>query len=194
MKEDRKAALKRQIEEAFADVPSPGSDPRELVENYSEFQKSDGMFTADAFAGRHWKDMPIEAITDNAIVADGILQMAPQAFLFYLPGFMITTLDRPNCFWEGEGTLIFTLCPREPHDYDPSMNPDRVKYARAVDEAIAKDYKEKMSLLSPVQRKAVIDFLTYLREVEGSGDPSINRAIDYISELGQSASDNPLRP
>ena len=55
--------------------------------------------------------MPLEAMLQNAMVARGLLHMNANAFHFYLPGFMITTLDSPNCFWEGSGSLIFTLTP-----------------------------------------------------------------------------------
>ena len=73
------------------------------------------------------------------------------------------------------------------------MSAEQLLYDQESDERIRKDYEAKMSLLSSSQRKAVIDFLTYLRDVEEFDfDASyINETIDYILKLGQSAGHSP---
>ena len=199
MTEDRKGLLKQQIEDAFSDVPSPGVDPEELVDNYSPFDPTVGKWTGDAFAGRHWKDMPLEIMAENHMVACGLGQMTLPAFHFYLPGFMMVTLDSPDCDWEGSGSLIFDLAPPEPDSSEESgKTPEQLAYKREVDEVIRKDYEISMGLLSPAQRKAVLDFLGYVKGTfseEETPDSNldlrnINRAIAYISSLDYAPMDD----
>jgi len=183
--DERKNTLRQRIEEAFADIPSPGTTPEDIVEDYNNFE-GEKMWTAKAFAGRHWKDMPLDAMSNNSAVACGSILMTVRAYHFFLPGFMIVTLDRSACHWEGVGTLVFTLTPPLPTEQEPDMTPEEIQNIKSNDRVIQKRHEERIRLLSPAQKEVVIDFLKHLRDVEEFDAPDstdINRAISYLSKL-----------
>ena len=186
--DDKIASLKLQIARAFADVPSPGDDVDDLVVT---FGAGEGEDIADAFRGRHWKDMPLDLILENFYFASSLTHMTPQAFHYYLPGFLLLLLDRPDS--EPDGPTLWNLAPPEP---DPELEnifapkdlegkPLEPVMPGAFYEYAIKKYRERMGLLSPAQRKAVLAFLDFQGKLAtDEEEPAIRRAITSISGLG----------
>jgi hypothetical protein len=84
-----KDALKTAVASAFSDVPrpqegriaQPSADDRENIES--------------AFRGRHWHDMPVDALLRHHLLAQSLSSMTPEAFQFFFPGFLLLAVDHP---------------------------------------------------------------------------------------------------
>src|SRR5690242_17182928 len=81
----RAEQVKRQFEEAFADVPYPGDDLIAYDKDAWECPK----LNAD-FRGYHWRDVPREIVRSHA---DDLALLSPAGFHFYLPAFVFASFD-----------------------------------------------------------------------------------------------------
>lgn len=185
---DRTAEVKQQISEAFSDVPYPGDTVADLARASSV---NDDINIADAFRGKHWREMPIEVLLSNHFIAESLPHMTLKAFHFYLPGFMLATLDRRGTHL-ADSTLLSLAPPQlssEIKDF-PGASQDAVRQIRDILKRndvhiplLKKEYEERMSLLSLTQKKAVLAFLNLLKQDGAIGWPpnGIDRAIECLS-------------
>ena len=90
MKADPVAQLKEKILEAFADVSYPGDD--QLVTHSDCFER-DAIRTF--FKGKHWRDINLEWLnreySQDPSACLGF--MTPQAFRYYLPAYLLISID-----------------------------------------------------------------------------------------------------
>jgi len=82
----------------------------------------------------------------------------PEAFHFFLPAFMLVSMDRYE-----KGDLI----------------PDAIRFHFEYSAEIQGHFAVRMSKFSPAQRKAIIDYLIHL---ESKGAGSSEHAIGMLSE------------
>ncbi|NNN06160.1 MAG: hypothetical protein HKL90_09700, partial [Elusimicrobia bacterium] len=100
---DEKDALKSAIAAAFSDVPRPqegrialpSADDREDIES--------------VFRGRHWRDMPVDALLRHHLLAQSLSSMTLEAFRFFFPGFLLLAVDHPVSDIADE--VLFDLIP-----------------------------------------------------------------------------------
>lgn len=95
MVEDEEERIRRVIEQieevrqcislAFADTQYPGDAA--IMETYN--RNGRGLF----FFGERWQDMPVPTIRGND---ETLVRFGPDAFRYYLPAFMIVSLDEPT--------------------------------------------------------------------------------------------------
>jgi hypothetical protein len=89
--------LKRQIADAFADVPYPGDD--RIVDDPSDWEAADLLA---CFKGRHWKALTHEDLFQNSLTFVGL-----EAFSFYLPAYLYAALDD----YKDLTDVVYLLCP-----------------------------------------------------------------------------------
>ncbi len=158
--------LKRQIEAAFGEVAYPGDD---IFESFSsEWDRLRPVLT-----GRDWRQLPADLIIDYAPLSSGLFPMTPQAFQYFLPGYLWICLDNPNdggvAHIEEHLHTIFNPIPGQKWSMD------------------------RLDPLTPAQLSAVIEFLSFRladvrRNAEKCGivSPSgenFERCIEFISKL-----------
>lgn len=89
--DDRELALKRdiarEIEEAFADVPYPGDDRLLAYPNYYE-----SAYILEFFPGKHWRELVCKIPPEHDV---SVVLFSAEAFRFYIPAYVITTLLDP---------------------------------------------------------------------------------------------------
>lgn len=78
--------LAARIKQVFADVPCPGDD--RLVLDLRDFESGE---TVHAFAGRHWKESPLDFLSDHLMQ---LHNLTPEAFRYYLPACLLASLRR----------------------------------------------------------------------------------------------------
>ena len=81
--------VRRQIEEAFADVRYPGD--ANLVYDTSGHHLECNQI-AELFRGKHWRELTLEFLVPNR---DSLCFFSPAAYRFYLPAYLLATLADP---------------------------------------------------------------------------------------------------
>lgn len=138
MDEVRLKLLKRQIEEAFKDIPYPGD--REMAEDPDDWECVELM---NAFKGKHWRELDSEALRRNH---DTFLSIA--GLQYYFPAYLTAALD------DLEDILPFTvygLCFSSPE-------------ASSADVDVRKWQLERFNSFTPAQKRAIKAFLEYVRD------------------------------
>jgi hypothetical protein len=79
-------ALAARIKKAFADVPHPDDD--RLVDDPRHWEG--GQFARE-FAGKDWKTLPLEFLSDNLF---SLHYFTPEAFRYYLPAYLLAALRK----------------------------------------------------------------------------------------------------
>ena len=90
--EDAAGRLARAIAAAFADVPRPGD------EHIGRWRAPE-MEMVEELRARHWRDVPADVARYHF---DGLRSLTPEAFHFYLPAFLIASLDDPDPEWSAD--------------------------------------------------------------------------------------------
>ena len=136
-KEALRQRVAKQIEEAFANTPYPGDD------NIGWGDRDDEREIEQALRGRHWRELTLEFIYSYR---QFISFLTPAALRFYLPAFMLATLNHYSEVDTLSNSLIFNLAP--PEDKDDDMQ----EY-----------FSARASKFNHVEQKAILAFLeTYL--------------------------------
>jgi hypothetical protein len=92
-------ALKREIEEAFADVPYPGDD---RIIDHPDWEAEELL---ECFRGKHWKDLTHEDLFQNSLTFVDL-----DAYTFYLPAYLFAALDD----YPRADHVVYGLCPTSP--------------------------------------------------------------------------------
>ncbi|MCX7885659.1 MAG: hypothetical protein N3B01_00170 [Verrucomicrobiae bacterium] len=118
---------------------------------------------AKYFRGTRWQTHTLKRLCEYQLA---ISSFTPEAFLYFLPAYMLQSLDA----W-GSSALIPFLITKQFLPPRMSEDPQRIQA-----------HAKRMALLSPAQRQAVI---AYLRAYKESGtalvDRDIEEAIAYLS-------------
>ena len=73
------------------------------------------------------------------------------------------------------------------------MAPMETEHRKALNEIIRRGYEQQMALLSPAQRRAILAFLSYLKDVfvitdaDEDSFSNLDDAVEYITDLDRSA-------
>ena len=132
-------SIKDQIREAFANVPYPGDD--DLVGHKCEECKE----VEARFKGQAWQELSSDTI-DSYYFALSLF--TPPAFRYYLPAFMIFTLENLDSGSSAVDTTVFSLCPLDSDN-------DSFQFIRVRCDAITTRQKDVVRV--------------FLRVVEGHG-------------------------
>lgn len=144
-------ALKKLIIEAFANVPYPGDDNiTKCPYNCSECRR-----IADYFKGKAGTGYTAEELRPYHVA---LSLFTPEAFHFFLPGFMLASVDSYE-----KGDVI----------------PDAIRFHFEYSQEMQSHFAVRMSKLTGEQRHAIIDYLI-LMEQKGAG--SSEHAIGMLSE------------
>ncbi len=147
-----KEALLEKVRAAFTNVPYPG-DTNIVYED--DLWDSEGRLVLNALIGKHWTKIepniqrPVSKDVDaggyTVFSHDNTLSfLTPEAFHFYLPAFLIASLDVLN-----NGFIIMSVL--------SSLSPDRFLMPSPV-------FAQKLALLTEDQREAIGMFWAYLFE------------------------------
>jgi len=150
-------ALRREIRAAFAWRPYPGDGRLALPGPGSP--GDDGVEVARFFRGRDWRDVRLDALMESELDPNAFLYfMDAEGFVYFLPAFLLASLDAGGGFDLGE-PLAFRLTPPAGDPGDPGVAATRDLFSRIV------------SSLTPEEKRAVAHVLEYLaREYEKRGD------------------------
>jgi hypothetical protein len=149
---DRIQEVVRQIEAAFGGLDHPGDD--KLLHP----QCFDDMDIEAFYGGPHWRDVPSDLIAyENAALCFS----SPEGFQFYLPAYLIWTLRN----YEGESaSVLHTL-----YSLDPGQAGDKLRAFQI----------SKFGLLTPEQRRTIVDFLGLFRDHEDLGPVAESAMENY---------------
>lgn len=143
------AEIKHLIEEAFADVPYPGHD--RIVYSPGNWEAAE--YRAE-FAEKHWR----EVIEPVLLQRRRVLSMfSIEGLRFYLPAYLIATIDFPAEAAEWSGPLIRVLYP----DCDPPWTG-----GEKVRDYAMHQWDQLMRVLTAQQKHAIRLFLEYLLATE----------------------------
>ncbi len=138
----RKEQVRRAIREAFADVPYPADGAIALLSQDPDDKRAEEI-NRD-FSGHHWRDLPDEVRDKHSF---DYPPFTPEARRFYLPAYLLSTLDliqrHSDDFWTLDALL-------------PPENMDR--FRRSYDGYTA------------AQKDAIRLYLEYMRDVACEGD------------------------
>jgi hypothetical protein len=124
------AKLVAAVKAAFADLGAPPAD------GISEVPWNDEG-TTEFFTGKPWQGHTPEALNQHSFA---LLAFTPEAFHYYLPAFLIASLEAPD-----EAPVDSVISAISP----PKDNPKRPSFWR------------RWSLFSPTQRRVIVECLKY---------------------------------
>jgi hypothetical protein len=156
--EDKAAELKGVIEEAFEDIPYPG-DHNITAETPGDIEEKE---VADVLRGRHWREVSVDYIAEHPFLWSSLAFLKPSALRFYLPAFMIATIDD---YIKADFLIIALLAQLTPGFHKP--------YSKVADD---------FASLSAEQSHAVRLYLEYMLEEHP----------EYKDYLGQGPVDDSL--
>ncbi len=139
------------IEQAFTGVPYPGDENI----THCPYGCAECRRIAAHFKGRDWTGHTVE---DLRAVHVALSLFTPEAFHYFLPVFMLISLD---------------------HYEKGDQIPDAIRFHFEYAEENQGHFPVRMSKLSAPQRKAIIEYLVFL---EGKGAGSSEHAIGMLSE------------
>ena len=90
---DNAEELKRWVQDAFSDVVYPGNGDRDIVVSGCPSCCAECGETHELFQGKHWREV---ADSDEGLQNfgwGGLALLTPQAWLFYLPAYLIVSLS-----------------------------------------------------------------------------------------------------
>ncbi len=143
----RKEGIRQAIREAFADVPYPGDGaiaplPQDPNDRRAEEMNRD-------FSGHHWRDLPGEVRDKHSF---DYPPFTPEARRFYLPAYLLATLDLIKSHSDDFWTLDALV---------PPENMDRFR----------RDYDG----YTAAQKNAIRLYLEYMRDVACEATPATSR-------------------
>jgi hypothetical protein len=148
--------LKVEIAEAFAGVAYPG-DKNLVYDNSGAHLECAEV--AEAFRGKHWREVELDLLRHQSAA---VFFMTPGAYRFYLPAYLLASIDRYHEADTMPGSVVFSLTPpREPADEG--------------------EFRKRIGLIDAAQAKAIRGFLAFLREahVEDFPDDQLARALSF---------------
>ncbi len=154
-------SVREDIAAAWAEEAYPGDD--RIAYNTSARQEECNQVTG-FFRGKHWRDITLESLAEE-YGGDGaacLAFMTPEAYRFYLPAYMLISIDHPGTGDVLADAAVGSLAPW----------PDPTPRLQAW-------WAERVSDFSPAQRKVIVEFLRFLRERYAWGPPQLAAALRY---------------
>lgn len=131
MKNSNVTSICQAINDAFSDTPYPGDV------NIVDDMRGEGTIVAETFRGKHWKEVSPETLF---FYKNSIPFLSADAYRFYLPAFMLASLDNQDI-------LEFVL-----YSLDPKSNIDETAFFR------------KAGRLNKPEKIAVKLFLEFIKD------------------------------
>jgi hypothetical protein len=194
---DRKESVLRIIRRAFRDVPRP--DDERLVRDAHDAESAEA---AEVFAHWHWRDLSASDLHPRYV--DALFCMTAPAFRFFLPGFMVVSIEEYDEADTIPDAVLIALTPpdilreesRERLNTAPESSLDLNGLGEFLREAEARSltpsyprqfedqkerFEEKVRGLRRYEMVAVAEFLSYMIETHGGDFSSgkIERLLDY---------------
>lgn len=186
---DETDALKSAIAAAFSDVPPPqeGRIARPSADDREDIEST--------FRGRHWRDMPVDALLRHHLLAQSLSSMTLEAFRFFFPGFLLLAVDHPASD-VADAVLCHLTPPRGDQaarlrDVHGASREEQELVRRAVaasDSNISRhmaEYEERLRLFTRPQRDAILSFLHFLHQGTPSPDSDAFCAIQRLAEMNR---------
>ena len=140
-------ALRREIDSAFAERAHPGDE--RIALHRDDCPGYEGNDVARFFRGKDWREVTWESIVSDPNLDPNAFSFffTPEGFVYYLPALLKLALDLDTSLQPAE-SLCFALKP--PGDW--------------AGEEVTKQLEHKLELLTPTEKRAVVDVLEYLAE------------------------------
>ncbi len=159
---DKSRGVKEAIARAFDDVSYPGDD--EIAHCYPGDCNFEQLDLIKRFKGKHWKKVNLTTLHNSSTSF-----FTPHAFRFYLPAYMLLSIDE---YKEADVIPDEIVC-----SLDPVFNQKSGRTEK---------FNETIKLLTTEQRSAIRLFLEYLRDRHGEDFPSslfdLDRLIAFYAE------------
>lgn len=184
--------LCRQIDAAFGALPYPGDDAIVAPDMQDD---PEALEVRRAFAGKHWRDVPFDALEQ---VSWALPFLSPVAYQFYLPAFLTFALIDYQRANPVPHEVVQSLLPPSSRDLEgiralAELHPDAPPFSEAgwsealttlerghASGVLARDFLARATRLDQPQAAAVLTFLEHVRECHGedfpNGEPT--QAID----------------
>jgi|WetSurMetagenome_2_1015567.scaffolds.fasta_scaffold744700_1 hypothetical protein len=170
--------VKREIIDAFGDVPYPGDN--KIVSDPLYCDECQDI--AEAFRGKHWNELTLEFIFEK--YRGGLYHLEPEGYRYYLPGYMILSLDY---YYEGDSlvdSLIYSLTPPSPYGPDGKDDPsDRVdELTGLLPQKVIEEIKETSKYIKErysYERK----YKHFINNVQGFTDPQRNAIRSFLTYI-----------
>jgi hypothetical protein len=127
------------IHRTFGDIPYPGDDdivPRDMKNDRSSQE------VRRAFRGKPWQSLTKEEVYRHC---DDLVFMTPEAYHFFLPGFMVHCLLTPLEVNTACSSIVYELAP-----------PEQIEDQEW--------WRQRVSLFNRMQGEAIVEFLIYEEE------------------------------
>ena len=108
----------------------------------------------DDFYGRSWDKIDSKTLGYHH---DSLPLFSPKAFQYYLPAYLLSKLEDPNCV--AAGMLEYSLCP--------------------YDDKSEKFILERKKVFTPKQKEVIVQFLEYFKEKEDYDRKEYERGIKF---------------
>jgi hypothetical protein len=129
-----------------------------LIDSPGHWESSE---VVDTFRGRHWKDIPLDALFTHRL---SLSLFSPKAFLFYLPAYLVAALLHSGVVDTLRENVCFLLTPPDPEGTQMAWFTGRV------------------SLFDARQKEAIQRFMKLVLEQENSyPNPNRQRALEFWS-------------
>jgi hypothetical protein len=175
--------LKQQIENAFIDLKYPGDNNIVWISEYDP----EKIEIKEDFKNKHWKDLTLEFLWPKQSQSLGFF--TPQAYRFYLPGYMIVSVE----FYDDSDVIpeyvIDSLTPFTESDEKEISEaltygleevitevPELKEIAESTKsfinwehdyEQIQKDFLTRVEVFTSRQKKSIVSFLEFMKSEHG---------------------------
>lgn len=141
--------ITQEIRIAFGDMPYPGAEC--IVNDYGGNDLERKQIREEFSRYESWQDVPRELLLQER---DALPLFEPQGFRFYLPAYMLFTIED----YDGADTI-----------------PESIVYLLTLPEAGTEFYefvRERLALFSEEERQAILHFLEYLEMYHAEDFPN----------------------
>lgn len=145
------------IRRAFADVPKPPPDAiGARTPAFLKYEDEEGRVVERFFAGRDWRDMTYWVIREGLTTPEdaALTFMAPAAFRYFLPAYMLIALEEYDISDVTAETAILRLIP------------DRLNFTGNADDP-GSWFGRNVGGFTDEQRRAIAGFLLAMQEAYG---------------------------
>jgi hypothetical protein len=175
--------LRHLIEDAFAETEYPGDHA--LVYDTSGYHLECNEIAA-AFRGRHWRELSLDTLLYHHAA---LFFFTPEAYLYYLPAYLLASA---LLYHEADvipGTLVFSLTP--PDQRNITIGPVVINQTPPKQTDID-DYQQILERCTPQQGQAIRRFLEFMKANYAENDPNgyLDRALASFASGGNAATGN----
>jgi len=147
-----KTFLAARVRESFRDVPAP-----DKITTLPENEDCDSAWAADTFRGKHWSELTPQLVQS---CPDAIVFLSPEAFRFFLPGYLLLALQDLYGMDVSLSSLLWALAGPYYEERFSLLTEDQLLTVLAVLDAVAPDETDPTFWEFAHAKEGVLEYLT----------------------------------